>query len=90
MGKILLLTIKLYKYFLSPFLPMSCRFYPTCSEYAMEAIRDHGAMIGLYLTVRRLLRCHPFHQGGYDPVITIGKYKYKYEASSEKFSEGLK
>ncbi|NWF51856.1 MAG: membrane protein insertion efficiency factor YidD [Nitrospirae bacterium] len=92
MGKILLWLIKLYRYLLSPFLPMSCRFNPTCSEYAMEAIKNHGTAKGLYLIVRRLLKCHPFHQGGDDPVILIGKYKYKYkhEALSEKFFEDMK
>ena len=65
---ILIFLIKLYKVFLSPFLPPACRFYPTCSEYALEAIKKHGALKGLYLTIRRLLRCHPMCEGGFDPV----------------------
>jgi len=68
MGKILLWMIRLYRYLLSPLYPESCRFTPTCSEYAMEAIQKYGSMTGLYLTARRLLRCHPFHSGGHDPV----------------------
>ncbi|MGI8656341.1 MAG: membrane protein insertion efficiency factor YidD [Pyrinomonadaceae bacterium] len=60
--------LKLYKAFVSPLLPPSCRFVPTCSDYAREAIERHGAMRGLWLGARRLLRCHPFHPGGYDPV----------------------
>ena len=52
----------------SPALPPSCRFVPTCSEYARQAIEKYGARRGTYLAVRRLLKCHPFHKGGYDPV----------------------
>ncbi|MDP1759000.1 MAG: membrane protein insertion efficiency factor YidD [Thermodesulfovibrionales bacterium] len=65
---ILLGSIKLYKYAISPLLPDSCRFVPTCSEYSAEAIKRYGAVKGSYLSVRRILRCHPFHNGGYDPV----------------------
>jgi uncharacterized protein len=57
-----------YKRFVSPLLPPACRFSPTCSEYAREAIRRHGVWGGLGLTARRLARCHPFHAGGFDPV----------------------
>jgi putative membrane protein insertion efficiency factor len=64
----LIAIIKLYKYFISPFLGSNCRFYPSCSSYSLEAIQRHGAIIGSYLTVKRLLKCHPFHQGGIDPV----------------------
>jgi uncharacterized protein len=60
--------LRLYKAAISPLLPPSCRFVPTCSEYAMEAIRKYGALKGSYMGLRRLLRCHPFHEGGYDPV----------------------
>jgi len=66
--KVLVALLRFYKRFLSPGLPPACRFIPTCSEYAMEAIEKHGALKGGYLTIRRLLRCHPFHPGGYDPV----------------------
>jgi uncharacterized protein len=57
-----------YRRFISPFLPPVCRFAPSCSEYALEALRTHGAVRGLWLAVRRLARCHPFNPGGYDPV----------------------
>lgn len=60
--------IDIYKRAVSPFLPGACRFAPTCSEYSRDAIVKYGALKGLYLSVRRLLRCHPFHPGGYDPV----------------------
>jgi uncharacterized protein len=60
--------LKFYRYCVSPMLGPRCRFYPSCSCYAEEAIELHGAARGSYLTVRRLLRCHPWHEGGYDPV----------------------
>ena len=57
-----------YKRYLSPLLPPACRFHPTCSEFASEAVRRHGLRRGGALAVRRLMRCHPFHPWGYDPV----------------------
>lgn len=57
-----------YQRFVSPLLGPRCRYLPTCSEYACEAIGEHGALAGSWLTLRRLARCHPFHAGGYDPV----------------------
>ncbi|KAA0230608.1 membrane protein insertion efficiency factor YidD [bacterium] len=68
MKTILVFTIRLYQRFLSPLLPPSCRYYPTCSEYACQAIAKHGAWKGTYLGIKRILRCHPWHAGGYDPV----------------------
>ncbi len=69
MAKILLYIIGFYRRAISPNRPPCCRFTPTCSEYAAEAIRKYGAGKGTYLAVRRLLRCHPFSKkGGYDPV----------------------
>jgi putative membrane protein insertion efficiency factor len=65
---ILVSLLKFYKATVSPWLPPSCRFVPTCSEYACEAIQRHGALRGSGMGLRRLLRCHPFHSGGYDPV----------------------
>lgn len=66
--KMLLLLIRSYHIFLSPLKLPCCRYYPTCSEYARLAIEKYGAGRGSWLTLRRLLRCHPFHDGGYDPV----------------------
>ncbi len=65
---LLVLLVKLYRRLLSPVLPPSCRFYPSCSAYALTALERHGAARGTYLTVKRILRCHPFHPGGVDPV----------------------
>lgn len=62
------ILIRLYKALISPYLPPSCRFMPTCSVYAMEALNKHGLVKGLILTVARVARCNPFCRGGYDPV----------------------
>lgn len=67
-ASLLLLPIAFYRRFVSPFTPAACRFTPTCSAYAAEALRRHGAVRGLYLAVRRILRCHPWGGSGYDPV----------------------
>ncbi|MBA3497270.1 MAG: membrane protein insertion efficiency factor YidD [Gemmatimonadota bacterium] len=67
--RLLLATlIRGYQRFLSPGLPPSCRFHPSCSQYALEAVTRHGAARGSWLAARRLVRCHPFHRGGFDPV----------------------
>ncbi|MDO9281690.1 MAG: membrane protein insertion efficiency factor YidD [Methylotenera sp.] len=68
MARLLVGVVKAYQLILSPMLGQQCRFYPTCSQYAIEAIRKHGAFLGTYFTVRRLLRCHPWHAGGHDPI----------------------
>jgi putative membrane protein insertion efficiency factor len=60
--------IRFYQLFLSPLKPPSCRFAPTCSHYALEAVEKHGALRGTWLAIRRIAKCHPFHPGGYDPV----------------------
>lgn len=57
-----------YQLFISPFVPPSCRFHPTCSHYAIEALQKYGAIRGLWLAIRRITRCHPWHPGGHDPV----------------------
>ncbi|WP_430499039.1 membrane protein insertion efficiency factor YidD [Micromonospora trifolii] len=67
-AKVLIAPIIAYRRWISPALPARCRFYPSCSAYAQEAVVRHGALRGAMLAVRRLLRCHPFHPGGYDPV----------------------
>ncbi len=68
MKRFLQFALRVYKRWISPALPPACRYVPSCSEYAMEAIERHGALRGGGLAVWRLLRCHPFAQGGYDPV----------------------
>lgn len=68
MKKIMIFLIKFYRDFLSPLKPPSCRFVPTCSEYAWIAVERYGALKGGWMALRRILRCHPFHKGGYDPV----------------------
>lgn len=68
MKTILIVLIKFYKFFISPVLPGGCRFSPSCSEYSLDALNRYGALKGTWLAVRRILRCHPFHPGGFDPV----------------------
>lgn len=68
MARILIWIVKAYQLVLSPFFGQQCRFYPTCSQYALEAIQKHGALRGAYYTVRRLVRCHPWCAGGHDPI----------------------
>jgi len=68
MQRLLIALLRGYKNWVSPWLPSACRFYPTCSDYAREAVEKHGAARGCWLALRRLARCHPFHPGGIDPV----------------------
>ncbi|PIE56701.1 MAG: membrane protein insertion efficiency factor YidD [Desulfobulbus propionicus] len=68
LSRFLVMVLRGYKYCISPLLPPSCRFVPTCSEYAVEAVQKHGPLRGCFLALARLLRCHPFARGGYDPV----------------------
>ncbi len=68
MKKLLLILIKFYQYFISPLTGQNCRYYPTCSAYAIEAVEKHGSFRGTILSVKRIMRCHPFHAGGFDPV----------------------
>jgi putative membrane protein insertion efficiency factor len=65
---LVLALIKLYRKFISPLKPPTCRFVPTCSEYALQAITKYGLIKGGSLAIKRILKCHPFHPGGYDPV----------------------
>jgi putative membrane protein insertion efficiency factor len=66
--KIIISIVKLYRKYISPLKKPCCRFTPTCSQYAIEAIEKYGVLKGLYLSVKRILRCNPFCKGGYDPV----------------------
>ncbi len=68
MKKVFIIIIQFYKKVISPHKRPTCRFYPTCSSYGLEAFEKHGAIKGLGLTTLRILKCHPFHSGGYDPV----------------------
>ncbi|MDE6145877.1 MAG: membrane protein insertion efficiency factor YidD [Muribaculaceae bacterium] len=68
LSELLILPIRLYRVCISPLFPPSCRFTPTCSQYAIEALKLHGPLRGLFLAVRRILRCHPWGGSGYDPV----------------------
>ena len=70
--------IRCYRYLVSPVLGSHCRFYPSCSSYAESAIKEFGFLKGGYLTLRRLLRCHPFHPGGYDPCPTTVEENHGY------------
>jgi len=63
-----ILLLRFYKKCISPMLPSACRYYPTCSEYMLNAVQKYGVLRGVWLGIGRLLRCHPFHEGGFDPV----------------------
>ncbi len=67
-GKIVVLPIKFYKKYISPLLGDNCRYYPSCSSYAIEAIEIHGVIKGIFLAIKRILRCNPYAKGGLDPV----------------------
>jgi putative membrane protein insertion efficiency factor len=72
LSRLMIALITVYRWTIGPMLGNRCRFYPSCSQYSIDAIRQHGALRGAWLTVRRLLRCHPWHPGGYDPVPASG------------------
>ena len=68
MKKVFLIMIKFYRRYISPLKRPCCIYYPTCSQYAIDAIQKYGALKGGFMSIKRILRCHPFHEGGYDPV----------------------
>lgn len=68
MKYLLIGLFRLYQLIISPYTPSSCRYHPTCSQYGVEALKKHGAVKGAWLTVKRIARCHPWSEGGYDPV----------------------
>lgn len=94
MKQLLIFGIKAYRLLLSPWVGAQCRFEPTCSVYAMQAIQQHGAGVGSYLMTRRLLRCHPWCQGGCDPVPEqapkLFTHLFKREADSAKAPSSIK
>lgn len=75
-------TIRLYQRFVSPMLGSNCRYHPTCSRYAFEAIEIHGPLKGSWLGIRRIGRCHPFHEGGFDPVPDSDSALHQIQGSS--------
>jgi putative membrane protein insertion efficiency factor len=68
MRELVLVSLRFYKQWISPLLPSACRFHPSCSVYMMDAVAKHGVLRGVFLGLKRLSKCHPFHAGGYDPV----------------------
>ncbi|MDD4363452.1 MAG: membrane protein insertion efficiency factor YidD [Atribacterota bacterium] len=68
MSKVLIFFIRLYQKYVSPLKIASCRFYPTCSDYSIQAFQKYGFLKGLFFSIKRILKCHPFHKGGFDPV----------------------
>ena len=78
--RVALLLLRAYKWTISPMFPPACRYVPTCSEYAMEAVERYGALRGTLMAIARLLRCHPFAKGGYDPVC-----HHQHDAMSSSF-----
>ncbi|MGB5622727.1 MAG: membrane protein insertion efficiency factor YidD [Gammaproteobacteria bacterium] len=68
MRRILVILIRAYQWLLSPFLGQNCRYHPSCSQFAVEAVERHGPIRGTWMALRRVGRCHPWHEGGYDPV----------------------
>ena len=69
MKKFCLILIKIYQKFISKFFGKKCRFYPTCSQYALESVKKYGVFRGGFMAIKRIAKCHPFHKGGYDPVV---------------------
>jgi len=67
-GKILMLPVQFYRFFISPLLIPTCRFIPTCSDYTVDALKQYGVLKGILLVIKRILKCNPFHKGGYDPL----------------------
>ncbi len=74
MKYVLIFLIRIYQKAISPFFPSSCRFYPSCSHYGVEALRQHGTLRGGWLTIKRISKCHPYHEGGFDPVPQKGTH----------------
>lgn len=73
-ARILIAALRAYRWLISPLLGNVCRFYPSCSQYAVDAVQQHGALRGSWLACKRVSRCHPWHRGGFDPVPSLQKY----------------
>ncbi|KPK33481.1 MAG: hypothetical protein AMK70_09430 [Nitrospira bacterium SG8_35_1] len=71
MKTFVIFAVRQYQKYISPFLSQSCRFFPSCSSYCIDAVESRGTIQGLWLSIKRVLRCHPFHPGGYDPVMPV-------------------
>jgi putative membrane protein insertion efficiency factor len=87
-ARLLLLLVRVYQAFFSALMPSACKFYPSCSHYAADAVRIHGAKRGSWLALRRLSRCHPFTKGGVDPVPEAGDYKIQKNLAPENSGDG--
>jgi uncharacterized protein len=90
MKSALLLLLRGYKWVISPMLPPACRYVPTCSEYAMEALEKHGVLRGVWMAVGRVLRCHPLARGGFDPVGRVTNYEVRIMDRAEAKSSELR
>lgn len=90
MKTVLMALIQGYRWLISPLFPPSCRFQPTCSRYAMEAIARFGPYRGSWLALRRILKCHPFHPGGYDPVPSLAEHGSQNISTEEMRVEGMR
>lgn len=85
--KLVITPIRFYQRFISPLMPPSCRYYPTCSHYAVKAIEVHGVLRGVRLAIKRISRCHPWHPGGFDPVPPVPPARAKPSSSENIRSE---
>lgn len=90
MRQLLQLLIKIYQICLSPFLGQHCRFYPSCSHYAHDAVQSHGAVRGSWLAIKRLCKCHPWHEGGIDHVPELVEVKKSNKPKSQAVNKNLK
>jgi len=80
--RLIVKAIKLYQYVISPFLPYTCRFYPSCSTYCYQAVASYGVIKGLWIGLKRIGRCHPWNKGGYDPISQATEVPTKYESNA--------
>lgn len=86
MKYLLIGLVRLYQLIISPYFPSSCRYYPTCSHYSIEALRKHGAIKGLWLSIKRIGRCHPWSEGGHDPVPEQHSHSHHTHVETKQFN----